>query len=108
MECQANADYEAYRSRGVMKTGPLRVSVHGLRTRALIVLVWRSGLRVSEALALPLALALALALAERELPSCAAAASSFPRPKGGRRRDGGMDSKAVSKRWAGAFSGAAN
>ena len=27
-------------------------TVHGLRTRALIVLLWRAGLRISEALAL--------------------------------------------------------
>ena len=56
---------------------------HGLRTRALVVLLWRAGLRLSEA----------LALAESDLD--AARGSVLVRQgKGGKRREVGMD------RWA--------
>lgn len=56
---------------------------HGLRTRALIVLLWRSGLRVSEA----------LALAESDLHE-ATGGVLVRRGKGGKLREVGMD------RWA--------
>jgi site-specific recombinase XerC len=56
---------------------------HGLRTRALIVLLWRAGLRISEA----------LALAESDLDR-ERGAILVRRGKGGKRREVGMD------RWA--------
>jgi integrase len=52
-------------------------TAHGLRTRALIVLLWRAGLRIGEA----------LALAE----SVARGAVLVRRGKGGKRREVGMD-----------------
>jgi integrase len=55
----------------------------GLRLRALIVLLWRAGLRVGEA----------LALAETDLDRSRGAVL-VRRGKGGKRREGGMD------RWA--------
>ena len=53
---------------------------HGLRTRALIVLLWRAGLRISEA----------LALAESDLDR-ARGAVLVRHGKGGKRREVGMD-----------------
>lgn len=58
-------------------------STHGLRTRALILLLWRAGLRISEA----------LALAESDLHR-ERGAILVRRGKGGKRREVGMD------RWA--------
>jgi len=58
-------------------------SAYGLRTRALIVVVWRAGLRISEA----------LALAESDLDR-ERGAILVRRGKGGKRREVGMD------RWA--------
>jgi site-specific recombinase XerD len=62
----------------VMRT--LGTSPHGLRVRALIVILWRAGLRISEA----------LALAETDLDSVRGALI-VRRGKGGRRREVGMD-----------------
>src|SRR4051794_20904439 len=59
-------------------------TVHGQRLRALIVVLWRAGLRISEA----------LALAEADLDS-RRGALLVRRGKGGRRREVGMDA------WAG-------
>ncbi len=56
---------------------------YGLRTRALVVLLWRSGLRISEA----------LALAESDLHA-STGGIVVRRGKGGKRREVGMD------RWA--------
>jgi integrase len=53
---------------------------HGERLRALIVLLWRAGLRISEA----------LALQERDLDGSRGAVL-VRRGKGGKRREGGMD-----------------
>ncbi len=53
---------------------------HGLRTRALIVLCWRAGLRISEA----------LAVRESDLDG-ARGAVLVRRGKGGKRREIGMD-----------------
>jgi site-specific recombinase XerD len=53
---------------------------HGLRVRALIVVLWRAGLRISEA----------LALAESDLDGVTGAVL-VRRGKGGRRREVGMD-----------------
>jgi site-specific recombinase XerC len=58
-------------------------SAYGLRTRALIVVLWRAGLRISEA----------LALAESDLDRDRGAIL-VRRGKGGKRREVGMD------RWA--------
>jgi site-specific recombinase XerD len=58
-------------------------TAHGLRTRALIVVLWRAGLRISEA----------LALAESDLDR-ARGSVHVRRGKGGKRRQVGMD------RWA--------
>ena len=58
-------------------------SAYGLRTRALIVVLWRAGLRISEA----------LALAESDLDR-ERGAILVRRGKGGKRREVGMD------RWA--------
>ena len=58
-------------------------TTHGLRTRALIVILWRAGLRVSEA----------LALAESDLDRSRGSVL-VRRGKGGKRRQVGMD------RWA--------
>jgi integrase len=58
-------------------------TAHGLRTRALIVVLWRAGLRISEA----------LALAESDLDRSRASVL-VRRGKGGKRRQVGMD------RWA--------
>jgi site-specific recombinase XerD len=58
-------------------------SLHGLRTRALIVLLWRAGVRISEA----------LALAESDLDPSRGGVL-VRRGKGGKRREVGMD------RWA--------
>src|SRR3954452_6805368 len=55
-------------------------SAHGLRTRALIVLLWRAGLRISEA----------LALAESDLDRTRGAVL-VRHGKGGKRREVGMD-----------------
>lgn len=55
-------------------------SPEGLRLRALVVILWRAGLRISEA----------LALAESDLDS-ARGAVLVRRGKGGRRREVGMD-----------------
>ncbi len=55
-------------------------SAHGLRARALIVALWRAGLRISEA----------LALAERDL-DVARGSILIRRGKGGKRREVGMD-----------------
>src|SRR3954470_514469 len=55
-------------------------TVHGLRTRALIVLLWRAGLRISEA----------LALAESDLDR-GRGAVLVRHGKGGKRREVGMD-----------------
>ncbi|HET9337957.1 MAG TPA: site-specific integrase [Casimicrobiaceae bacterium] len=55
-------------------------SPEGLRARALIVMLWRAGLRISEA----------LALAESDL-DCATGAVLVRRGKGGKRREVGMD-----------------
>jgi site-specific recombinase XerD len=59
--------------------------LEGLRLRGLIVVMWRAGLRISEALA--------LALAESDLDH-SRGAILVPRGKGGKRREVGMD------RWA--------
>jgi site-specific recombinase XerD len=56
------------------------VSPHGLRVRALIVVLWRAGLRISEA----------LALAESDLDRVTGAVL-VRRGKGGKRREVGMD-----------------
>jgi site-specific recombinase XerC len=56
------------------------MAAHGLRVRALIVVLWRAGLRISEA----------LALAESDLDR-AAGAILVRRGKGGKRREVGMD-----------------
>ena len=56
-------------------------SPHGLRTRALIVLLWRAGLRISET----------LGLAESDLHA-ATGGVLVRRGKGGKRREVGMDS----------------
>src|ERR1700754_1901941 len=56
------------------------MSVHGQRLRALIVMLWRAGLRISEA----------LALAESDLDPRRGAVL-VRRGKGGRRREVGMD-----------------
>ncbi len=63
----------------------------GLRTRALIILLWRAGLRISEA----------LALAESDLDP-ARGSILVRRGKGGRRREVGMDTWAWEhvNRWA--------
>ncbi len=53
---------------------------HGLRTRALIVLLWRAGLRISEA----------LALAESDLDATRGGVL-VRQGKGGKRREVGMD-----------------
>src|SRR4051794_21531128 len=55
-------------------------SAHGLRTRALIVLLWQAGLRISEA----------LALAESDLDRTRGAVL-VRHGKGGKRREVGMD-----------------
>src|SRR5690242_19551395 len=55
-------------------------TLHGLRTRALVVLLWRAGLRISEA----------LALAESDLDR-ARGAVLVRHGKGGKRREVGMD-----------------
>jgi site-specific recombinase XerD len=55
-------------------------TIYGLRTRALVVLLWRAGLRISEA----------LALAESDLDPDAGAVL-VRRGKGGKRRQVGMD-----------------
>jgi site-specific recombinase XerC len=55
-------------------------SLHGLRARAVVVLLWRAGLRISEA----------LALAESELDRSRGAVL-VRHGKGGRRREVGMD-----------------
>jgi site-specific recombinase XerD len=55
-------------------------TAHGLRARALIVVLWRAGLRISEA----------LALAESDL-DVARGAVLVRRGKGGKRREVGMD-----------------
>jgi site-specific recombinase XerD len=55
-------------------------TAHGLRVRALIVVLWRAGLRISEA----------LALAESDLDP-ASGAVLVRRGKGGKRREVGMD-----------------
>ena len=55
-------------------------AAHGVRTRALVVLLWRAGLRVSEA----------LALAESDLDRSRGAVL-VRRGKGGKRREVGMD-----------------
>jgi site-specific recombinase XerD len=55
-------------------------TAHGLRTRALIVVLWRAGLRISEA----------LALAESDLDR-ARGGVLVRRGKGGKRRQVGMD-----------------
>lgn len=55
-------------------------TVHGLRTRALIVVLWRAGLRISEA----------LALAESDLDR-SRGSILVRRGKGGKRRQAGMD-----------------
>ena len=55
-------------------------SMHGLRTRALVVLLWRAGLRISEA----------LALAESDLDRSRGAVL-VRHGKGGKRREVGMD-----------------
>src|SRR3954468_11380735 len=55
-------------------------SLHGLRTRALVVLLWRAGLRISEA----------LALAESDLDRSRGAVL-VRHGKGGKRREVGMD-----------------
>jgi site-specific recombinase XerD len=55
-------------------------TIHGQRLRALIVLLWRAGLRISEA----------LALAEADLDARRGAVL-VRRGKGGRRRETGMD-----------------
>jgi site-specific recombinase XerD len=59
---------------------PAEQSAHGLRARALIVLLWRAGLRISEA----------LALAESDLDHMAGGVL-VRRGKGGKRRHVGMD-----------------
>ena len=55
-------------------------SLHGLRTRALIVLLWRAGLRISKA----------LALAESDLDPSRGGVL-VRRGKGGKRREVGLD-----------------
>ena len=55
-------------------------TLHGLRTRALIVVLWRAGLRISEA----------LALAESDLDRSRGAVL-VRQGKGGKRREVGMD-----------------
>jgi site-specific recombinase XerD len=55
-------------------------SIHGRRLRALIVILWRAGLRIHEA----------LALAESDL-DCRRGSVLVHRGKGGRRREVGMD-----------------
>ena len=55
-------------------------AAHGLRTRALVVVLWRAGLRISEA----------LALAESDLDR-ACGSVLVCRGKGGKRRQVGMD-----------------
>jgi site-specific recombinase XerD len=57
-----------------------RDSIHGRRLRALIVILWRAGLRIHEA----------LALAESDL-DCRRGSVLVHRGKGGRRREVGMD-----------------
>jgi site-specific recombinase XerD len=60
---------------------------HGLRTRALIVLLWRAGLRISEA----------LSLAESDLDP-ARGRILLSRGKGGKRRQVGMDQRQLLHR----------
>jgi site-specific recombinase XerC len=55
-------------------------TMHGLRTRALVVLLWRAGLRISEA----------LALGESDLDRSRGAVL-VRHGKGGKRREVGMD-----------------
>ena len=62
---------------------PAGDTVHGLRTQALVVMLWRAGLRISEA----------LALADSDLDR-ARGSVLVRRGKGGKRRQVGMD------RWA--------
>ena len=61
-------------------------AMHGLRTRALIVVLWRAGLRISEA----------LALAESDLDRSRGSVL-VRRGKGGKRRQVGMDRRALKQ-----------